>query len=314
MSLERKIIEAPFESYFGVFLTLACTFKCDYCVQKISLPNQPIAHYPLVSGKEWVDALNSITGRVKRRFFRPAKRKKISITGGEPTLHPDFVYILNNLDRNWNITVTSNFTSPFFSGNAAQLRQIRKRYYLKFNGSFHFLYTPLDKFIENMLKVKKTGFKVHTIFIVGHPGHMEEIQRYKKELLKAHPLVKVQRFLGYYQGKLYPCKEGYDINYQQEDGIYNYQDYTEGFSQKEKRPVYCRMNKVLFSPSGDMYNCHYKLYTGHGEKMGNIFAKNLHIVLPGGFFLCQDYGFCNPCDAEGHPFKRVGGEEFNISG
>lgn len=104
MPIKEKIIEAPFEAYFGVFLTLGCSLNCDYCVQKISLPNQPVAHYPIVSGEEWVTALNAIAERTKRRFLRPSKKKKLSITGGEPTLHPDFIYIINNLDRNWNIT------------------------------------------------------------------------------------------------------------------------------------------------------------------------------------------------------------------
>lgn len=313
MPMKEKIIEAPFESYFGVFLTLACSLACDYCVQKISMPQQPIAHYHTVSGRSWVEALNSIAARTKKRFLRPAKKKKVSITGGEPTLHPDFVYIINNLDHNWNITVTSNFTSSSLKKDIGFLRQIKRKRGLKFNGSFHFLYTPIDKFIENTLKIKKAGLFVHTLFIVGHPGYIEEIQRYRKRLLEIHPLVKLQRYLGYHQGKLYPLEHGYDIEYQQQDGIRNYKDYREGFSQNARQPIYCRMNKVLFAPNGDIYNCHYKLYTGHKDKLGNLFANDVHIVLPQDYFLCQDFGFCNPCDSESHSFKRLNGEEFNIS-
>lgn len=261
----------------------------------------------------WVEALNSLRGRTKRRFLRPSKKKKLSITGGEPTLHPDFIYIINNLDNNWRITVTSNFTSPFFEKDICFLKQIRKTKRLKFNGSFHFLYTPLDRFIENVRKIKKAGLFVHTIFIVAHPGHIEEVQRYREKLLKIHPIVKLQRFLGYYQDKLYPCQDGYDIEYQQQDGIYNYKDYQQGFSQKNKQDIYCHMNKVLFAPNGDIYNCHYKLYTGHKDKLGNLFDEDVRIVLPSDYVLCHDYGFCNPCDSEGHAFKSLDGKEFNIS-
>ena len=314
MQIKEKIIQAPFESYFGIFLTLACSLKCEYCVQKISLPNQSIAHYPLVSGREWVEALNAISGRTKRKNLFIIKKKKLAITGGEPTLHPDFIYILNNLDKNWRITVTSNFTSPFFEGDAKGLKQIKKRSGLKFNGSFHFLYTPIEKFMENFFKIKKAGIFVHTLFIVGHPGHIEEIQRYKKRLSEIHPIVKIQRFLGYYHQELYPRpEEKYDIEYEQQDGICNYRDYQEGFAQKQLNPIYCRMNKVLFAPNGDIYNCHYKLYTGNKDKLGNLFDKDAHIVLPQDYFICHDYGFCNPCDSEYHPFKRLNGEEFNIS-
>jgi sulfatase maturation enzyme AslB (radical SAM superfamily) len=310
----KKVIEAPFDYYFGAFLNLSCSLPCEYCVQKITLPNQPIARYPLVPGREWVSALNSIAGRTKKRFLRAPKRKKISITGGEPSLHPDFAYILNNLDRDWKITVTSNFTSPFFDKDIRSLRQIKRRRDLKFNASYHFMYADIDKFIENVKKVKASGFFVHSIFLVAHPARMKEIEGYKNRLSKIHKIVKLQRFFGRYEGDLYPSESAYNVVCEQEDGIRNYKAYREGFNQAGKKDIYCRMKKVLFAPNGDIYNCHYKLYTGHKDKFGNIFdpSANAQIVMPQDFFLCHDYGFCNPCDSEGHAFKDLEGREFNI--
>jgi len=307
-----KVIEAPFDYYFGAFLNLSCSLPCEYCVQKISLPGQPVARYSLMPGQEWVEALNSIAGRTKKRFLRHPKRKKISITGGEPSLHPDFIYILNNLDKDWKITVTSNFTSAFFDKDIEFLKQIKRRSNLKFNASYHFMYTSLEKFIENVLKVKKAGFNVHSLFIVAHPAYIKEIEEYKKKLLKIHPIVKLQRFFGRHEGKLYPAQDAGDVVCEQEDGIRNYKAYREAFGQSGKKDIYCRVKKVLFAPNGDIYNCHYKLYTGHKDKFGNISDKDLHIVMPQGFFLCHDYGFCNPCDSEGHAFKDLEGKEFNI--
>ncbi|OGX00381.1 MAG: hypothetical protein A3I73_03410 [Omnitrophica bacterium RIFCSPLOWO2_02_FULL_45_16] len=310
------IIEAPFDYYFGVFLNLNCSLPCEYCVQKITLPHAPTASYGIVPGKKWVEALNSVAGRQKKRFLRASKKKKISVTGGEPSLHPDFVYVLNNLDNNWKITVTSNFTSPFFDKDIKFLRQIkRSQGRLKFNASFHFMYAGIEKFIENVKKMKRAGFFVHSLFLVAHPAHMKEIEEYKNRLSKIHPIVKLQRFFGRHEGILYPSENAYDIICEQEDGIRNYEAYREGFNQSVKKDIYCRMKKVLFAPNGDIYNCHYKLYTGHEDKFGNIFdpsAKDLRIVMPQDFFLCHDYGFCNPCDSEAHSFRRLNQEEFNI--
>lgn len=312
MDKKDKIIEAPFDYYYGVFLNLNCSLPCEYCVQKITLPHVPIARYPIVSGRQWVDALNSIAGRTRKRFLRAPKKRKISITGGEPSLHPDFVYVLNNLDKNWKITVTSNFSSPFFEKDIRSLKEIKRRSTLKFNASYHFMYTPIEKFMENVMKMKKAGHIVHSLFLVAHPAHMKEIEEYRNRLLKIHPVVKLQRFFGRHEGSLYPSEDAYDIVCEQEDGIRNYEAYREGFNQTGKKDVYCRMKKVLFAPNGDIYNCHYKLYTGHKDKLGNIFDKDVHIVMPQDFFLCHDYGFCNPCDSEGHVFKRPSGEEINI--
>jgi len=270
--------------------------------------------YPAVSGERWVEALNSLEGRIKKRFLNFSRKKKISITGGEPSLHPDFVYILNNLDDNWLMTVTSNFTSPFFDKDIRSLRALRRRRSLKFNASYHFMCAPIGKFIENLTKVKRAGFFVHSVFIVAHPAHLAEVQEYRRELLKIHPVVKLQRFFGRYEEKLYPSENACAIACEQEDGITNYKAYGEGFGQAEKKDMYCRMRKVLLAPDGEIYNCHYKLYTGHKDSFGSIFDKDARKEIPRDFFLCHDFGFCNPCDSEGHSFKRLDGREFNISG
>jgi sulfatase maturation enzyme AslB (radical SAM superfamily) len=312
MSSKQKIIIAPFNYYFGVFLNMGCSLPCEYCVQKISLPAQPVKNYPIISGSKWVEALNGITGRTKKRFLRSPKKKKIAITGGEPSLHPDFVEILNGLDNDWKVTVTSNFTSPFFDRPARALKNIRRRRTLKFNASYHFMYAPIEKFIENVQKMKRAGHVVHDLFIVAHPARIKEVEDARQKLLEVHASVKLQRFFGKHEGRLYPDERAYDIACEQEDGIRNYDAYREGFNQSAKKDIYCVMKKVLFAPNGDIYNCHYKLYTGHADKFGNIFNEDVYIVMPEGAFLCHDFGFCNPCDSEGHVFRRLDGEEVNI--
>ena len=70
----------------------------------------------------------------------------------------------------------------------------------------------------------------------------------------------------------------------------------------------------LFAPNGDIYNCHYKVYTNHKEKLGNLFNEEVGVHIPRDYFLCEDFGFCNPCDSEGHLFKALSGEVESISG
>ena len=311
--MNKKIIDSHFTAFWGVFLNLDCILNCHYCIQRISLPKKPIAHYHTCSGKEWVAALNAISGRTKRRFLRPSRIKKLSILGGEPTIYPDFLYVINNLDKNWKITITSNFDSPFFDQDIKFFKQIKNKTRLRFNGSLHFIHTPLERFVANVQKLKRAKIPIHILFLVAHPAYLDKAVDYKRRLLRIHPRVKLQRFLGFHKGKLYPQESGKKTEQEQKDGIFNYCLYQEGFSQESAAPIFCRSDKVLIAPNGNIYNCHYKVYTGHKDKLGNLFDEQVRVRVPRQYFLCQDFGFCNPCDSEGHLFKTLDGKIESIS-
>ena len=168
--------------------------------------------------------------------------------------------------------------------------------------------------MANVQKLKKAGINVHTLFIVAHPGYLQQALDCKKRLLEIHPRIKLQRFLGFYQDKLYPNESDYDILQEQKDGISNYRLYQEGFSQRKSSSILCHSDKVLIAPNGDIYNCHYKLYTGHKDKLGNLFNDEVRVHIPREYFPCQEFGFCNPCDSEGHLFKYLDGKIESISG
>jgi len=312
--LKEKIIDSHFTAFWGVFLNLNCNLSCHYCIQRISLPAKPVADYPIRSGKDWVEALNAVGNRTQKRFLRRRRIKKLSILGGEPTVYPDFLYVVNNLDRNWKITVTSNFDSPFFERDVKFFKQqIKNKARLRFNGSLHFVHTPIERFIANAQKLSKAGIRVHTLFVVAHPRHLRQALECRVKLSKIHPRVKLQRFLGSYQGKLYPQENDYLLDREQKDGISNYPLYQEAFGQSGSAPIFCHSDKVLIAPNGNIYNCHYKAYTAHKDKMGNLFEDKLRVRIPRQYFLCQDFGFCNPCDSEGHLFKRIDGRVESIS-
>jgi hypothetical protein len=60
-----------------------------------------------------------------------------------------------------------------------------------------------------------------------------------------------------------------------------------------KPPMLCKVSLVLFSPGGDLYNCHTKLYWGDRKSsFGNILTG---FEIPDGYYVCHDYGFCHPC-------------------
>jgi len=286
-------IPSPFNSYWAAFITLDCNFRCLYCIQKIhgSIPN-----YDLLPGKLWVDKLNSIEGRQKARFLQRTKVKKLAIIGGEPAIHPDFLEILNGLDNHWMIVVTSNLSAPIFSNFDLFLKQIKRKKRLKFNLSFHPSFAKIEDFISKVIALKRSGIRVHHVFYVAYPPDNEkQAKDIKKEFAKKGLNLQLQRYTGFYKGELYP-KEKTAIEYEFEDGINNYKLYQEACSQKSKRKVLCKLNKVLFAPNGNIYNCHYRLYTNSPYCYGNLFDKEFIINLPQDFFECEEFGLCNPCD------------------
>lgn len=301
-----RVIPSKFNSYWAAFITLGCNLNCEYCIQRIDeVGARKALNYKIVPGRMWVRALNLIQWRTKRRFLRRAKRKKLAIIGGEPTIHPDFMEIVNGLDRNWSITVTTNLATPIFSDIKKFLRNLRPKARLKFHASLHFQYADAKLFIERVLELKRGGLNVKRLFIVAHPEIIDQIPEYEKRFKEKGLFLEVQRFTGFYKGKLYPLGEEGQLKYHFDDGITDYSKYEEGFSLKSEKPILCRLNRVLFAPDGDIYNCHYKLYTKSEECYGNLFDHNFKTDIPTDFFLCRHYGYCNPCEYPHVEFKSL---------
>ena len=89
-------------NYIAVFLTLACNLKCAYCINRYGNDEAAKKH---LSGKEWVEGLNRIVSR---------DDIPLTLQGGEPSLHKDFIYILNNIKPGLNIDILTNLQ---FDGN-----------------------------------------------------------------------------------------------------------------------------------------------------------------------------------------------------
>lgn len=302
-----RTIPSNFNSYWAVFLTLRCNLNCDYCIQKIEPEAAKRAlGYKEVSGNKWVLALTSIQNRTKKRFLRPAKKKKIAIIGGEPTIHPGFFELINGLDKNWSITVTTNLDSPVFSDVKKFLKNIKPKGRLKFHASLHPKHTDVRLFIERVTALRRGGLNIRRLFMVAHPEMVDKIPQYERIFEDKGLSLEVQRFMGFYNDKLYPLNnDSSSVHYHFDDGIADYEKYRKAFSLTSKKKIWCRLNRVLFAPDGDIYNCHYKVYTKSDERYGNIFDQDFKSNIPTDYFLCDDYGYCNPCEYPYAEFKPV---------
>ena len=84
--------------YIAVFLTMRCQLNCSFCLNKLDNEKFNRNKFKEISGKEWVEALNKLDSEIP-----------ISISGGEPMVHKDLIYIINNLKSSLNIDLLTNF-------------------------------------------------------------------------------------------------------------------------------------------------------------------------------------------------------------
>ena len=95
---EIKIPDAY--NYICAFLTMKCNLNCSFCLNEFD-ENFSRKKFKEISGKEWVDNLNKIESIPK---------VPVTFSGGEPFLHKDFIYIINNLNSNLNIDILTNLS------------------------------------------------------------------------------------------------------------------------------------------------------------------------------------------------------------
>jgi len=261
----KEIVIPENYNYIAVFLTFACNLKCSYCINYFEKGSFSNTH---LSGKQWVKALNRITSR---------DDLPITIQGGEPTLHKDFIYMVNHIREDLNIDLLTNlqFDVDSFIEQVNPDRLKRNAPYASIRVSYHPAQMNLSELIEKTLKMQEAGFSIG-LFGVLHPEQEDEILAAKEKCLKLGIDFRTKDFLGYHNGDLY--------------GAYLYQD---ACTMEKAKEVLCKTSELIVGPGGEVYRCHHDLYEGF-PPIGNLLDEDfqVHDV----FRPCSVYGFCNPCD------------------
>jgi MoaA/NifB/PqqE/SkfB family radical SAM enzyme len=283
--LAGPVIIPERHNYIAVFLTLACNLKCSYCINHFGEDGPAVEH---LDGEEWVEALN----RIESRPDLP-----LTLQGGEPSLHKDFIYILNNIKPTLAIDILTNlqFDADEFIANVDPARIKRDSPYASIRVSYHPEVMELKPLAEKVLKLQKAGFSIG-IWGVMHPAqeaHILESQKYCKGLGIDFRL---KEFLGEYKGKMY--------------GTYRYEGACE---RRFARRVECRTSELIVGGDGGVYRCHSDLYEGR-PAIGNITKADFEI--DNAFRGCDFFGQCNPCDikVKTNRLQEFGHTSVEISG
>jgi MoaA/NifB/PqqE/SkfB family radical SAM enzyme len=265
MSELKTILLPETYNYSAAFLTLACNLTCSYCINNFGQSVEAKKH---LSGEDWVRGIN----RIESKNDLP-----ITLQGGEPTLHKDFIYILNNIKEGLNIDILTNlqFDADEFIEKVDPERIKRDSPYASIRVSYHPEVMELEPLAKKVVKLQDAGFSIG-IWSVLHPIQEKEVREAQKYCEGLGIDFRFKEFLGEYNGKLY--------------GEYLYEGACD---KKFKKDVLCKTTELIMGPDGGIFRCHSDLYESR-EPIGNILDPDFEIdesMRP-----CDEYGHCNPCD------------------
>lgn len=280
--------------YWAQLVTLRCNGGCPYCI--LDRRGKHIERNNELSGVQILNFWNSIEHRQGQR---------LSLIGGETTLHRDFIEIVNNLEG-YTITVTTNCKTPFFKDtNLIDKLKPRTNSTLRMNTTFHPHHITANEYIAAIKRLKDKDFFVDQTSYVLYPDYPEEYQQAVAKVAEEIDIYD-SPYMGFWSKEkgfdAEPCPEN---NEMKEDycgksdpavlcGIINFEAYRDMCGQSERRHCICwhPMNALIIDPEGWYYPCHYRLYYAidpicHIDDFRPSKRKDME---------CEKYGFCNWCD------------------
>jgi MoaA/NifB/PqqE/SkfB family radical SAM enzyme len=284
-------------NYAEMYLTLRCNFKCDYCINgDVKRKRKEL------TGEEWVESLNELN-------FRGIP---ITLGGGEPTLHKDFFYIVNNLENKVDLLTNLSFDVDEFINNTnpSVFSEPIKEFYHPIRVSYHVGQSNEEEIIEKTKKLIENDYNP-AIFGINHPNNINDNMKMAFDCAKNNVPFYTKDFLGEIDGQ----KFGY---YKYPDAIGQKIGYTEDGFKYNGKEVMCRSREFLVAPDGLSYKCHRDLYKGENP-LGNILnikSKHDGFNIPfrpqSSFRRCHNYGDCNPCDVKMKTNRYLGGVECQV--
>jgi MoaA/NifB/PqqE/SkfB family radical SAM enzyme len=270
--------------YISSFLTFRCNLNCGFCLNAFDKTFHRKGEE--ISGEKLLSGLNRISSNNKL---------PITFSGGEPFLHNDFFYILNNLKPELKIDLLTNLQwgekgIKKFIKEVDPAKLKRDSLYPSIRVSYH----PEqmgdgESLVRDVKRLKEAGYSIG-IYSVQYPSpaQLESITQMQFRCLNSGIEFRIKDFTGIYSG-LDDKNKPFEITYG------NYSKYLNSTFQEEKKECICKTSELLIGPNGDVYRCHRDVFARENP-IGNI--TNPSFVLEDKFRECNNYGSCHPCDVK----------------
>jgi len=289
--------------YIEAFLTFRCQLACSFCINTVYEPDDSKRRNSLgetnnnrfgkrfgeMSADEWISAIN----RIKTRPGIP-----VTLGGGEPSLHPGFIDIINGVDEDIEIDILTNsrwgekgLEKFARSVKPERLKRKNPSPYSSIRVSYHpgeFGMNPAEV-IRDVKFLQSHGFDVQVESVL-HPRPEQLTAIHHFALLARNEKVdfRVKEFVGQYEGRDDSGKE-FSITYG------DYSKYKDAAFSKNLKYADCKTTELLIGPGGEVYRCHTDLYDKK-RSVGSLLDSGFKIEDK--FRPCFIYGRCNPCDVK----------------
>ncbi|SDB48924.1 Glycosyltransferase involved in cell wall bisynthesis [Desulfonatronum thiosulfatophilum] len=146
-------------------LTRRCNYSCSYCTVK--------------NNKN--DFINFEKLKIAANNISNLKNKKITITltGGEPTIHPDYLdlleYIMSLKDDRIVVNTLTNLSLPLSFYKKIVSSEIIDKSKINFGLSYHFEYAKPDKFIANAKYLAEHRIN-SSLRLIADPKYMQDVK------------------------------------------------------------------------------------------------------------------------------------------
>jgi MoaA/NifB/PqqE/SkfB family radical SAM enzyme len=149
-----------------------CNYRCPYCGVWKSETDI------LFSCREWTD--------IWRRLYLEYGSIHIFLSGGEPSVYPDFFELVTNLSKQHTIEICTNL-----SWDINKLIPEIPAGILKVAPTFHPTFAKFEEFFQKAVKIKEY-LPNSQVYYVAHPGQIKDMpersRRFKKEGINLIPL------------------------------------------------------------------------------------------------------------------------------
>lgn len=251
-------------NYIAVFLTFSCQLRCTYCINH---HGGNLVKDRRMSGEDWIKGLN----RLNTRSDLP-----ITIQGGEPSVHKDFLNIIGGVRNDIPIDILTNLEMPLeFWRQIPPKRLQRSSKYASIRVSYHHGQSNFEELTSRVRTLSQEGYHIG-IWEVDNPDYHNEVIVRQQQAHSMGIDYRLKEFLGPHGGKTY--------------GTFRYPG---AVNDRNIRMCDCRTSELLIAPDGQIFRCHSDLYANR-LPIGHILDTNPPNL--GAWKSCSVYGKCNSCD------------------